>query len=412
MIRRTALFLVVGFLIVLWLLHRSWGPADVMASYQKALSPDRTIKDRIQAVSNLYRFLTEGTVPAEQKKKAVTLLMRVAHEDDSEEVRTRALSHLVQLPLEEDEKVNLLLTALSRSSQEADIAIQAFESITSLSAWRGVLDYYDEVKDPVVADRLLRLLRNLPDSVLPDFCRRLGQDQRRWAPVADQLKGPSVNELTRLALDRDKNVCVGALLLLSRFLPERENALRLVPLLKSPQKEVRALAATVLSKAPFPDLVPKLKERLKDEPAVAEPVSSALVQMGALSAEEGRELVRRPTAPLRAAGVLALARSDREDDFRLLTGLLYDPDLVVARNAAAALAAKGQRGLETVLRAWRGELTESRRAAWLEGIAGVNNPMVLDALMTALRYGGWQEQAVAVSGLAFHGDEAVKQLRR
>jgi len=134
-----------------------------------------------------------------------------------------------------------------------------------------------------------------------------------------------------------------------------------------------------------------------------------------LRPEEGRMLVKRPEGLLKAQGVLALTPSRSERDWRLLNQALRDANLEVVRNAAAALVARGEKGLEAVLMSYRTETRPERRAALLSGICGVAHPKVISVLVEALKGGDWRERAVAVSGLAMHRDKAlpaIKQLAR
>ncbi len=409
---RIALAVALGLIVVLFLFHLLTSPSDPLQSFEKRLASASTPSERINALQDLYRFLMERSLPKEDRSRGIDLIKGKASLDSSPEVRAHALSLLCQGLVSKDGQAPLLLKALNRSGSEAEVALQYLATIDSPAVWRLVLDRYESVKDPVLSDRYLRLLKHLPECQIADLCRRLGRDETRWAAVATRLEGAPVNLLVDLALKGDQEARLGALKLLTRFLPRQDYALKLVPLLKSQRKAIRRLTAQVLAEIPLPSLVPHFKKHLTDDPEVAAPVSRALLRLGALKPSEARKLARSPAPALRGTGVLAIARSSQPADLGLLKQMLHDPDPSVARNAAAALASRGTDGLRTVLMACRGELRGDRRAAWLEGVAGVRSPLVVEALVSALIHGGWREQAVAVSGLAFQGDDGIPHLSR
>lgn len=401
--------------VALWWLPQVLPPSSPFDQALKALAQAIDAKSKMTALNNLRQTLQETTLTAEEKNRLIAQLAETAERDADASVRATALTLLWSLGERKEVMLRLLLSALRRSSQEAQMALQWLPSTADAATWRRLMDAYESERDPVIRDRLLRLLRQTPPTQWRELCRRLGHNPSTWEAVAIKLtiSDPSArDDLVTWALSSDTALQKGALLLLNKFAPSPEASAKLAPLARHSDEMVRRLVMAIWSQAPSPKVVPELRAALRDKPTIAALASSALLKLGALKPEEGRKLLQSRYAPLRAQGALALAASQDEKDWQLLTQKLHDPDPEVIRNAAVALAAKGEKGLNEVLRTYRAELKSERRAALLTGICGINHPKVIAILVRALRFGDWREQGVALTGLALHRDNAVSALER
>lgn len=395
-----------------WALLR-WLPASpVDAALRELASPDAT--QRRAALRRLQDALPTMALPHEQRRQLTDRLVALAEHDPNATVRLQALALLpmVQAPIATVRR--LALRALKRSAAEAYWATEVLPQVADATTWERLMDAYErrttEHLHPVQRDRLVRLLRQLPPTHWRRLCRRIGQRLSVWQPIVAGLRAPSAatrRELVRCALSDDAAMREGALLLLTRFPPDPQEAAHLAPLAHHPDPKVREAVFRIFAQAPSRQILAQLKAALNAPPPIAHYASIALLRLGSLHPEEGRKLLKRPDAVLRAQGALALAPSDDERDFQQLCAALHDADLEVVRTAAAALAAKGTKGITAVLRFYRAEPRPERRAALLGGIAGVAHPQVIATLVAALKGGDWRERAVALSGLALQRDKAL-----
>ncbi len=399
--------------VTLWWLPQVLPPSSPVDQALKTLAQATDAKSKMTALTDLRQTLQETPLTDEQKHRLVARLAQTVERDEDASVRATALNLLWAIGERKEVMVNLLLHALRRSPQEANMALQWLPSTADAATWQRLMDIYECEKDPVIRDRLLRLLRQIPPMHWRGLCLRLGQNPSLWEAVAIKLTlsdSSARDDLIKWALSDDAFLQKGALLLLTRFAPSPEAAAKLAPLARNKDEKVRQLVIAIWSQAPSSKVIPELRAALSDKPPIAAVASSALLRLGALKPEEGRKLLRNRYAPLRAQGALALAKSQDEKDWQLLKQKLHDPDPEVVRNAAVALAAKGEKGLTVVLRAYRAQLRPQRRVALLTGICGVAHPKVISALVQALRFGDWTERSVALTGLALHQDNALPAL--
>lgn len=394
--------------IMFWQISRWLATPSLFEQSLKALREGATEGERVKALETLRRHLHEFRPSREEKERLLTLLADIAEKDEAERVRTFALFLLTEL--DGQKAVPLLMEALRRSSQEASLALQFLPRLADRTTWERLMNWYERERDPVLRDRLLRLLRHLPPRYLRDLCRRLGERPEPWGQVVPYLNGIKVKEIVGWALN-EKAVTVqrGALRLLTHFLPDPKLALKLAPLLRHRDEGVKKLVAKIFAQVPSPKLIPFLRDALKD-PALSDSVRVALLRLKALPVSEARRLLKDPDPRVRAQGIHALAESGK--DWQRLKEALNDPDPWVVRNAAAALAAKGEKGMDIVLRRYRAELKWQRRLALLEGIASFPDPRVYALLVHLLRFGTWKEQMVAMTALAFHGDKILPTLKK
>ncbi len=413
--RRTILWLGVLALLALvvgsfwWLL-----PQSPVEGALRALS-SRNGAQRRRALRELRDALPKMTLTPSQRQQLAERLIALAENDPDATVRVNALGLLPIARVSAATMQRLALSALHRSAAEARWATEVLPQVADATTWTRLMDAYERERNPVQRDRLVRLLRRLPPKHWEWLCERLGRQPDLWQPVLKGLSEPSMpmrKQLVAWALSGQGEKRDGALRLLQQFPPSPDDALRLAPLAKHPDKRVRERVFCIWAQAPSRKMLPQLQAGLRDEPMVAFWASRALWQLGALRPEEGRVLVKRPDASLRAQGVLALTRSHDEQDWRLLTQALRDADLEVIRNAAAALAAKGEKGLSVVLMTYRAETRPERRAALLSGICGVAHPQVIAVLVEALKGGDWRERAVAMSGLGMLKDKALPAIQQ
>jgi len=381
----------------------------------RKLAKSNEPKTRLTGLLELREIAKEGTMTPLQRGQVLKRLLEVATSDPDERVRSEALRLLLTLGERGKKMQEVLIQALSRSPQEAALAVEVLPQIAEESTWRRLMDAFEVEKDPTVQDRLSRILCQMPTTVWQDFCNRLGKEPQRWQIVADKLPSPTTSfrsTLVQWALSEDKNLRKGALMLLARFPPSPQESERLKPLAGSQDKTVRALVFRVWAQSPSKALVNELRKGLSDEPTVAYFASAALLKLGELRPEEGRKLLAQPYAPLRAQGALALMPSRLKEDWLALTRALRDPDPEVVRNATIALVAKGPSGLSVVLGVYEREKSPEKRAAMLAGMSGVSHPKVIAALVRALRFGDWRERGAALAGLSFHKDNALPMLKQ
>ncbi|MFA0749994.1 MAG: hypothetical protein SLRJCFUN_000397 [Candidatus Fervidibacter sp.] len=403
-----------------WFLPKS----PVERALRNLSSHDRA--QRREALRELKDALPQLPLTPSQRQKLAERLIALAEHDPDATVRFDALRLLPIAKVSAATMQRLALLALHRSAAEARWAMEVLPQVADATTWTRLMDAYERERNPVQRDRLLRLLRRLPPKHWEWLCERLGRQPPSnpqpsvsspdlWQPVLAGLCEPSTPMRKRLvawALSAQREKSKGALRLLQQFPPPPDDALRLAPLTKHPDKSVREMVFSIWAKAPSKKMLPQLQAALRDEPTIAFWASRALLKLGALRPEEGRVLVKRPDASLRAQGVLALTPSHDVRDWQLLTQALHDADLEVIRNAAAALAAKGEKGLSVVLTAYRTETRPERRSALLSGICGVAHPQVIAVLVEALKGGDWRERAVAMSGLAMLKDKALPAIQQ
>jgi len=372
-------------------------------------------KDRLTALLELQEIVKEGAITQLQREQAFKRLFEMASSDSDERVRSAAISLLLALGERGKEMQEVLIQALSRSPQEASIAVELLPQIADESTWRRLMDAFEAGEDPTVQDRLSRILCKMPTTVWQDFCSRLGKEPQRWQIVADKLPSPTTlfrSTLVQWALSENTNLRKGALILLVKFPPSPQELERLKPLAYSQDKTVRALVFSLWAQSPSKALIRELRKGLSDEPTVAYFASAALLKLGELRPEEGRKLLAKPNALLRAQGALALAPSRLIKDWQALTKALKDPDPEVIRNATIALVSKGSSGLSVALSVYERERSPEKRAAILAGMSGVSHPKVIAALVRALRFGDWRERGAALAGLSFHKDSALPMLKQ
>jgi HEAT repeat protein len=383
-------------------------------------------KTRLAALLELQEIVKEGAITPLQREQVIKSLLEIAASDPDERVRGGALRLLLILwgkgqgtgdkgQLMGKKMQEVLIQALSRSPQEAALAVEVLPKIADEGTWRMLMDAFESEKDPTVRDRLSRILCQMPTTVWQDFCSRLGEEPQKWQTIADKLPSPPTSfrsTLVQWALNGDMNLRKGALMLLARFPPSPQESERLKPLVNSQDKTVRALVFGIWAQSPSKALVQELRRGLADEPNIAYFASAALLKLGELRPEEGRKLLAQPYAPLRAQGALALMPSRLKEDWLALIRALKDPDPEVIRNATIALVAKGPSGLSVVLSIYDREKSPEKRAAMLAGMSGVSHPKVIAALVRALRFGDWRERGVALAGLSFHKDSALPMLKQ
>jgi HEAT repeat protein len=383
-------------------------------------------KTRLAALLELQEIVKEGAITPLQREQVIKSLLEIAASDPDERVRGGALRLLLILwgkgqgtgdkgQLMGKKMQEVLIQALSRSPQEAALAVEVLPKIADEGTWRMLMDAFESEKDPTVRDRLSRILCQMPTTVWQDFCSRLGEEPQKWQTIADKLPSPPTSfrsTLVQWALNGDMNLRKGALMLLARFPPSPQESERLKPLANSQDKTVRALVFGIWAQSPSKALVQELRKGLADEPNIAYFASAALLKLGELRPEEGRKLLAQPYAPLRAQGALALMPSRLKEDWLALIRALKDPDPEVIRNATIALVAKGPSGLSVVLSIYDREKSPEKRAAMLAGMSGVSHPKVIAALVRALRFGDWRERGVALAGLSFHKDSALPMLKQ
>jgi HEAT repeat protein len=383
-------------------------------------------KTRLAALLELQEIVKEGAITPLQREQVIKSLLEIAASDPDERVRGGALRLLLILwgkgqgtgdkgQLMGKKMQEVLIQALSRSPQEAALAVEVLPKIADEGTWRMLMDAFDSEKDPTVRDRLSRILCQMPTTVWQDFCSRLGKEPQKWQTIADKLPSPPTSfrsTLVQWALSGEMNLRKGALMLLARFPPSPQESERLKPLANSQDKTVRALVFGIWAQSPSKALVQELRKGLADEPTIAYFASAALLKLGELRPEEGRKLLAQPYAPLRAQGALALMPSRLKGDWLALTRALKDPDPEVVRNATIALVAKGPLGLSVVLGVYEKEKSPEKRAAMLAGMSGVSHPKVIAALVRALRFGDWRERGAALAGISFHKDNALPMLKQ
>lgn len=403
--------MIVGF-VALWQLPKRLPFESPIDQALKTLTCARNVKEKIQALAALNRTIKEMTLTDEDKRKVIAHLAEVAERNREPKARSASLALLWELGERGSTMTNLLTKAIRQSPQEAQLALELLPQVADAEAWQRFMDAFEKERDPVLRDRLLRLLRKTPKKHLQELCRRLGHNPSVWETVAAKLSEANVSELIQWAVSDDEALQKGALRLLIKFVPSPDEAAKLSSLLLHKDDTVRLWTAAIFSQSPSPKAVTELRAALNDKPEVAAMASSALLKLGALKPDEGRKLLQKRYATLRAQGALALARSKDEKDLQLLTRSLSDPDLEVVRNSAVALAAKGERGLNIVLKAYRAELRPERRAAMLTGISGVHHPKVIRTLVQALRLGDWKERGVALMGLMLQRDKAMPELEK
>lgn len=372
-------------------------------------------KERLAALLELQEFVKEGAITPPQREQMTKKLLEIASSDADERVRSAAISLLLALGERGKEMQEVLIQAISRSPQEAAIAVELLPQIADESTWRRLMDNFESGKDPTVRDRLSRILCRMPTTVWQDFLSRLGKEPQKWQNIADKLPSPSISfrsTLVQWALGKDMNLRKGALMLLARFPPLPQESERLKTLSDSQNKAIRALVFNVWAQSPSKSLVRELRKGLSDEPIIAYFASAALLKLGMLRPDEGRKLLAQPHAPLRAQGALALAPSRLKEDWLALVRALRDPDPEVVRNATIALVAKGPAGLSVVLSIYERERSPEKRAAMLAGMSGMSHPKVIASLVRALRFGDWRERGAALAGLSFHKDSALPILKQ
>jgi len=372
-------------------------------------------KERLAALLELQEFVKEGAITLPQREQMTKKLLEIASSDADERVRSAAISLLLALGERGKEMQEVLIQAISRSPQEAAIAVELLPQIADESTWRRLMDNFESGKDPTVRDRLSRILCRMPTTVWQDFLSRLGKEPQKWQNIADKLPSPSISfrsTLVQWALSGDMNLSKGALMLLARFPPLPQESERLKTLSDSQNKAIRALVFNVWAQSPSKSLVRELRKGLSDEPIIAYFASAALLKLGMLRPDEGRKLLAQPHTPLRAQGALALAPSRLKEDWLALVRALRDPDPEVVRNATIALVAKGPAGLSVVLSIYERERSPEKRAAMLAGMSGMSHPKVIASLVRALRFGDWRERGAALAGLSFHKDSALPILKQ
>ncbi len=375
----------------------------------------REPKERLAALLELQKIVKEKTLSPEQRERMIQGLLKVADADTDERIRSLSLSLLLLLGAKGKEFQNVLINALRRSPQEASLAVKLLPQIADEATWLSLMDSFERESDPTVQDRLTRVLCKMPTEIWPELCKRLGKNPQRWQSVADKLPSPTMSfrsNLVQLALSKDLDTCKGALMLLVKFPPSPNDAEKLKPLAISQDATVRALVFSIWAQSPSRSLIAELRKGLNESPEIAYFASAALLKLGSLKPEEGRKLLRKPYAPLRAQGALALATSQNDSDLLVLEKALKDPDPEVVKNATVALVAKGERGLKIVLQVYEHEKAPERRAAMLMGMSGVSHPKVVAALVRALRFGDWRERGVALTRIAFHKDKILPTLQQ
>lgn len=409
-----ALIVLASLLCLLWL--PQYLPfASPIDQALRRLEKSKEPKDRLETLLELQNSLKELTLTPGQHEKIVARLLKTADLDPDERVRSVALGLLHSLGEKGKEMQQVLIKALSRSSQEASISVELLPQIADERTWLVLMDAFEQVEDPTVQDRLSRVLQKMPTNIWQELCKRLAKTPKRWLPVVDKLVlHPSSfrSTLVNWALSEDKELSKGALMLLVKFPPTPKESERLKPLANSQDEGILTLVFSVWAQSPSEALAPELRKALSAEPKIAFFASTALLKLGKLKPEEGRKLLNQPYAPLRAQGALALAPSRLVSDWLTLTRALNDPDPEVIRSAAIALIAKGTNGLSIVLKAYESERTPEKRAAMLSAMSGISHPKVIAALVRALRFGDWRERGVALAGLGFHKDKALHSLRQ
>ncbi len=381
----------------------------------RKLAKSNEPKTRLAALLELQEFFKEGAITPPQREQVTKNLLEIASSDADERVRSASISLLLVLGERGKEMQEVLIQALSRSPQEAALAVEVLPQIADEGIWRRLMDAFEVEKDPTVQDRLSRILCKMPTTVWQDFCNRLGKEPHRWRIVADKLSSPTTSfrsTLVQWALSKDMNLRKGALMLLAKFPPSPQESEQLKPLAISQDETVRALVFSIWAQSPSKALIQELRKGLTDEPTIAYFASAALLKLGELRPEEGRKLLAQPYAPLRAQGALALVPSRLIKDWQALIKALNDPDPEVVRNATIALVAKGPAGLSVALSIYDREKSPEKRAAMLAGMSGVSHPKVITALVRALRFGDWREKGAALAGLSFHKENALSMLKQ
>ncbi|MCS7266319.1 MAG: HEAT repeat domain-containing protein [Armatimonadetes bacterium] len=383
-------------------------------SINKALRA-RDPKERLSALMEFQNLVKGKLISTEKRNWAITKLFWIAENDSDERVRSVAINLLRLLGEKGTEMQKTLVKALERSPQESTIAVELLPQIATEPIWLELIDLYEHQKDPTVRDRLKRVLRQMPNSVWDEFCKRFARNPKIWQPIFEGLNPPTFSfraTLVKWALSGDPELRKGVLMLLAKFPPPPSESEKLKPLAKSKDFTLRFLVFSIWANSPSRSIIGELRKGLNAKPEIAYFASSALLKLGALSREEGRKLIVHPYAPLRAQGALALSSSKSIKDWQALMRALKDPDPEVVRNAAIALIAKGSSGLSIVLSAYENEKAPEKRAAILSAMAKMSHPKVFATLVRALKFGDWREKSIALSGISFHGDKALPSLEQ
>ncbi|HSM59746.1 MAG TPA: HEAT repeat domain-containing protein [Longimicrobiales bacterium] len=260
--------------------------------------------------------------------------------------------------------------------------------------------------DELAAARLLGVAGT--DEAIDTLLELIGPPRRSEAAILGLLAAPGDRRhdaiLDRLpGADRDETVA-----LLSVLPPaSRADRIRpLVPLLADPDEEVRAAAAEALARAPAETALPLLVAEL-DRRGVAAEVVRALGSLGPVACAALTPLLRDPSASVRSAAALALARcagSDIVEPIRRAYGGEGDPGVRQALLHALGRAGGGS-SVDLLEGVARSE-DDSERIAAIEALGLTASPAAVPALEAALHRSTADTQA-ALRALANIGGESA-----
>ena len=166
-----------------------------------------------------------------------------------------------------------------------------------------------------------------------------------------------------------------------------------------PSHRVRSTAYAALGRLADPAALPVLQGCLRDE-AREEIRGECVAALGGIGNAESLELVietfRSDSHPLvQDRAIDALGRFARPESVALLAGLLDDDDPVRRRRAIGALGRTGMReAVAPLLARLGGAGATAERAAIVEALARLRNPLALDALLAELD--GVQDEALRI----------------
>jgi HEAT repeat protein len=358
---------------------------------------------RAAAVVALGRLRDERVIPVfgevarepGLEKPLVEAIARIGHPDGLEPLRS----------IHDSVPEDALLAAGGILCAHADVDAPAWV-VDGAREYEHMLRHRLVEEDEPAAARLLGLAGT--GEAIDTLLELVGPPRRSEAAITGLLAAPDDLRhdaiLARLGdADPDERV-----VLLSLLPPTVDEArIRpLVPLLSDPDDEVRAATAEALARAPAETALPLLVAEL-DRKGVAPEVVRALGSLGPVACGALTPLLRDPSAAVRSAAAVALARCagpEIVDPIRAAYGSEDEPE--VRQALLRTLGRAGGEGTVELLATVARSEDRSERIAAIEALGLTESPAAVPQLEAALHRSAAETQA-ALRALADIGDETA-----
>lgn len=384
------------------------------------MARDGNVEERMMAAIELSR---------RSSKWAMMALIERVRFDRAEAVRIVAIKGLIGRyeDVVDDAMLTVLRELQSRTPTEAKLAVEHLRDSPSEATWRKLIELYFSMPSGEIDNYAQRLFSHLNKASLRPICQMLGtgvafketnnnvsmQLGHKQRQLLTLIESVPMDELIPLLSDNDIAVVVGALQLLVKF-PTDNAAPKLVELVGSKHRIIRALASSALALKPSKTVANELKRLAKANPDryVRACATVALSTIGEAEFKEVDRLLQSQDPIERKLALHALSnmRLPCKAMIERLYNLIDDEDKEIRLTASVMLLQCGEDGLMLFLKALE-RAHSDERASMLLALKGIKHKGALKAIITSLTSSEPQVRWAAGVALSSHGENALPMLR-